>query len=52
MQMKRGKKMLCHLFFYEKRGESKGLGEEKGQKKALKLHQTRFGENSMLVSFC
>jgi hypothetical protein len=33
MQMKRGKKMLCHLFFSEKRGESRGLCEEKGQKR-------------------
>ena len=24
--------MLCHLFFSEKRGKSKGLSEEKGQK--------------------
>jgi hypothetical protein len=42
MQMKRGKKMLCHLFFSEKRGKSKGLGEEKGQKESIETSSNPF----------
>lgn len=42
MQMKRGKKMLCYLFFSEKRGKSKGLGEEKGQKESIETSSNPF----------
>jgi len=42
MQMKREKKMLCHLFFSEKRGKSKGLSEEKGQKESIETSSNPF----------
>jgi hypothetical protein len=39
-------------FFLKKEGKARVWAKKKDKKKALKLHQTRFGENSMLVSFC
>ena len=44
--------MLCHLFFSEKRGKSKGLGEEKGQKESIETSSNPFlVKNQCLLVF-